>query len=209
MNKSYYAVIPANVRYDKTLTPNAKILFGEITALFDENGCCYANNKYFAELYEVSETSVSKWIKQLTDRGYIFSQTSCDNRCLSIYQNNINKTQENNFDIIRVKNKNDDKCYEELFEKVWKLYPNKKGKGQVSKSKKKELNTIGYEQLERCIKRYVAELKKDDWRKPQNGSTFFNSGYIDYLDENYTGMTKKTTGEQKNVYGFGNGYKKL
>lgn len=25
----------------------------------------------------------------------------------------------------------------------------------------------------------------DDWRKPQNGSTFFNSGYIDYLDSNY------------------------
>ena len=25
----------------------------------------------------------------------------------------------------------------------------------------------------------------DTWRKPQNGSTFFNSGYVDYLDANY------------------------
>ncbi len=38
----------------------------------------------------------------------------------------------------------------------------------------------------RCIERYLLDLKRDEWRKPQNGSTFFNSGYVDYLDENYT-----------------------
>jgi hypothetical protein len=32
----------------------------------------------------------------------------------------------------------------------------------------------------------LTELKKDaSWRKPQNGSTFFNSGYVDYLDANF------------------------
>lgn len=74
---------------------------------------------------------------------------------------------------------------EALFENVWKLYPNKKGKGQVSEAKKKKLYEVGFEQLEIAIQRYKEELKKDDWRKPQNGSTFFNSGYIDYLDGNY------------------------
>ena len=40
--------------------------------------------------------------------------------------------------------------------------------------------------MERAINRYLTELKKDaDWRKPQNGSTFFTSGYVDYLDSNY------------------------
>jgi hypothetical protein len=40
--------------------------------------------------------------------------------------------------------------------------------------------------MEQAINRYLTELKKDaSWRKPQNGSTFFNSGYVDYLDENY------------------------
>jgi predicted phage replisome organizer len=73
-----------------------------------------------------------------------------------------------------------------FFESVWNLYPVKKGKGQVSDTKRKVLFKIGYDQIERAINRYLTELKKDaSWRKPQNGSTFFNSGYVDYLDENY------------------------
>lgn len=76
---------------------------------------------------------------------------------------------------------------EAFFESVWNLYPVKKGKGQVSETKRKILFKIGYEQMERAINRYLTELKKDaSWRKPQNGSTFFNSGYVDYLDENFT-----------------------
>ena len=72
-----------------------------------------------------------------------------------------------------------------FFETIWKLYPNKKGKGQVSDSKKKALYEIGLDEMTRAIDRYTKDLAKEDWRKPQNGSTFFNSGYVDYLDDNY------------------------
>jgi predicted phage replisome organizer len=73
-----------------------------------------------------------------------------------------------------------------FFESIWELYPIKKGKGQVSDTKRKALYKIGFDNLERAINRYLTELKKDaSWRKPQNGSTFFNSGYVDYLDENF------------------------
>ena len=74
-----------------------------------------------------------------------------------------------------------------LFERLWKLYPNKKGKGQVSDTQKKRLLAGGEPALVKAIERYSSELQKDaDWRKPQNASTFFNSGYVDYLDENFT-----------------------
>ena len=79
------------------------------------------------------------------------------------------------------------KAVDEFFVSLWQLYPNKKGKGQVSEAKRKALYQIGYEEMARAIERYKKDLKKDaSWRKPQNGSTFFNSGYVDYLDENYS-----------------------
>jgi hypothetical protein len=72
--KSYYAIIPANVRYDSELTPNAKLLYGEITALCNDKGYCWASNKYFADLYEVSNVTISNWITQLVDKGYLYRE---------------------------------------------------------------------------------------------------------------------------------------
>ena len=62
------------MRYDVRLTPNAKLLYGEITALSNEKGYCWASNDYFAGLYEVSKTSISKWVSALRDAGHITIQ---------------------------------------------------------------------------------------------------------------------------------------
>ena len=71
MNKpNYYAIIPAEVRYSN-LKPNAKLLYGEITALSGKLGYCYATNNYFAELYDVSKNTVSRWISDLNKLGFI------------------------------------------------------------------------------------------------------------------------------------------
>ena len=69
--KSYYAIIPANVRYDKNLSANAKLLYGEITALCNEKGYCWATNEYFASLYNTSEKTITRWISNLKDSEYI------------------------------------------------------------------------------------------------------------------------------------------
>jgi DnaD/phage-associated family protein len=74
MQKSYYAIIPANVRYDKELINGAKLLYGEITALCNEKGYCWASNSYFSELYGVSKVTISKWINQLVEKGYLYSE---------------------------------------------------------------------------------------------------------------------------------------
>ncbi len=68
---NYYAIIPATVRYDKELKPAEKLLYGEITSLSNQNGYCYAQNKYFAELYNVTNGTVSKWLSHLQKLNYI------------------------------------------------------------------------------------------------------------------------------------------
>ena len=69
-NPSYYAIIPANVRYSN-LKPNAKLLYGEITALSNQKGFCWSSNNYFAELYGVTKNTISLWINQLKDQNFI------------------------------------------------------------------------------------------------------------------------------------------
>ena len=101
----------------------------------------------------------------------------------------INKLLTNNIlkEDDKIKNeRNSNGDLEEFFESIWTLYPVKRGKGSVSKTQKKNLQDIGYEQIKRCIERYVSEMESlnRDKKYWKNGSTFFNSGYVDYLDCN-------------------------
>lgn len=68
---SYYSILTANVRYDKELKANEKLLFSEITALSNRNGYCHATNKYFAQLYDKNSSTISDWINHLKQRGYL------------------------------------------------------------------------------------------------------------------------------------------
>ena len=68
---NYYAILPAFVRYDKDLPANARLLYGELTALTNKKGYCFASNNYFAPLYGVTPQAISKWIKILEKKGYI------------------------------------------------------------------------------------------------------------------------------------------
>lgn len=73
---NYYSVIPASVRYDKDLSPLAKLLYSEITALSNKEGYCWASNRYFAELYGKSEIWISLTIKKLEQKGYVKSEVN-------------------------------------------------------------------------------------------------------------------------------------
>jgi len=79
-------------------------------------------------------------------------------------------------------------------DKIWSLYPNKKGKASAMKSIPKLLKSIGYERLVMCIERYIKDTKKTDIKFIQHGSTFFNGGYMDYLEKETVKATKPTFG---------------
>ena len=68
---SYYSIIPATVRYDKRLKFAERLMFSEITALSNKYGYCTASNGYFAALYEVDKTTISRWINHLKSLGYL------------------------------------------------------------------------------------------------------------------------------------------
>ena len=68
---AYFAIIPARVRYSQELSANAKLLFGEITALCNDKGYCWASNDYFAELYGVKKNTISDWVSLLVDKGFL------------------------------------------------------------------------------------------------------------------------------------------
>ena len=98
----------------------------------------------------------------------------------NVTQQNKNKNKNKNINTVHSPSVNTH------FEQAWSLYPKKKGKGQVSERAKKDLLKHSIEEIERAIQRYLKDLEKDPWRQAQNGSTFFNSGIVDYYDESYT-----------------------
>lgn len=96
---NYFGILPANVRYDNDLRPNAKLLYSELTCLTSKEGYCFASNNYFAELYGVDPSAISKWIKQLADKGYIsveyiYNGKECKERRIAINQQVLPKEQE-------------------------------------------------------------------------------------------------------------------
>lgn len=70
---NFWAVIPATVRYDRVVGSTAKLLFAEITALSNIEGYCWASNNYFANLFDISITQVSRLIASLEERGFLKS----------------------------------------------------------------------------------------------------------------------------------------
>ena len=117
------------------------------------------------------------------------SNQPATNQQLTTSKNNKNNKNNNSA------SKND--AHLALFEKLWKHYPNKKGKAQVSKAAMKRIAVLGEEHMLRCITRYVKYVESQDWLKFQNGSTFFNSGYADYVDEVYAVQEEENNAKEQ------------
>lgn len=75
MNKAsgYYKIIPDYVMFDKELLdiPKSILLYGEISALCNSKGYCWASNAYFAEKFKTTERTIIRYINKLVDKKYL------------------------------------------------------------------------------------------------------------------------------------------
>lgn len=66
-----YAVLPAQVRYDRALSPTSILLFAEIVAASNAYGICEEDNGYFASVLRISSRSVTRCLSQLIDNRHL------------------------------------------------------------------------------------------------------------------------------------------
>lgn len=212
--RNYYAIIPGNVRYDLDLKANEKLLYGEITALCNDKGFCWAGNSYFSELYGVANETVSRWITSLINKRYIKRVIEYEDdgktikrRLLYVVDEKINTPRQNNQEAIDEKVKGvltkksipiDEKVKENNtinntinntfnnmhinegdsnFEKLWELYPNKKGKSKARTAYLKAIKDgVDNKTIQDGILAYKQEIQLKG-TSPQyiaHGSTWFN-----------------------------------
>ena len=76
----FWAILPAVVRYDKSLPPMARLLYAEISALCNRDGVCTARNQYFMDVFELSEPQISRLIHRLQSRGHVRVEKSRPSR---------------------------------------------------------------------------------------------------------------------------------
>ncbi len=189
---NYFAIIPADIRYDKNIPYIAKLLYAEITSLSNKNGYCWATNKYFADLYEVSDRTISRNINLLIEHKYIASKIiyknntkEIDKRILiikyGINQNsfiqNVNKNVHRGIDKnvhrgidknVQDNNININNIYSsnfdknEAFKRFWDLYPRKTNKKKAKDSFLKKCTDENI--LNKMINAVINQKKSEQWQ---------------------------------------------
>lgn len=93
---NYDITIPPNIRYDPNLKDLSKLLYGEIESLSYKTGYCFASNKFFSELYNVTKRTIINCINELKENGYI--------ECEYIYRENKKEIEQRKISIISSEN---------------------------------------------------------------------------------------------------------
>ena len=193
---NYYAVIPAIVRYDNDVMDKAKILYGELSALSNKKGYCFATNKYFADLYSISDRQVRTLLKSLADKGYIIVDNESQPRKIYTFesileQKLLSTPPEENFRHNNTSNnnkKNNTPSPELVSEfKAWySKYPNQRNEQQTMRNYISTRNKYSAEQLMSALDNYLADIEKNntDKRYIKYSTNFVGreQAFVDYLD---------------------------
>ena len=205
---NYYSMIPADVRYDQRLTPNAKLLYAEITALTNVNGTCWASDNYFMRLYEVERRTIQNWLKQLEDNNYIKREVrykegtkEIEKRFITllninaqVYGINIHKGMENiftdNTTSTNTTSINNNTLVEQipfkeiidyLNESANRQYRNVEANKKLIRARFNEGYTL--EDFKTVIDKKVNEWTNTKWEKYLQPSTLFGTKFDQYLNQ--------------------------
>ncbi|QIS83127.1 helix-turn-helix domain-containing protein [Enterococcus faecium] len=212
-HRSYYAIIPANVRYDDSLIPSAKLLYGEITALCNEKGYCWASNEYFADLYGVNKETISRWVSDLIKFGYLNREiiykegtNQIINRYLRINQYPIDEKRNTPIDEkVKDNNTSINNTFNNTKEYIRELPPSKKSKAKPVRHKYGEYKNVllSDEQMEKL----KTEFPNDYQERIERLSEYCESSgktYKNYL-ATIRSWARKEKSEPKNA---SSGYKR-
>lgn len=176
----YYAVIPAYIRYDNDLPDKAKLLYGEISTLANYMGYCFARNKYFADLYGISERQVMRLLNSLCKKEHIhIERTETSSRKIWIAEPSAAVTKmslggdknvtergdknvtHNNINI----NNNINNVTDKHFDQWYSRYPNKHNRQQTHKNYKSALKNHTPQELDKALDNYLAYIMRNKVEK--------------------------------------------
>jgi len=87
--------------------------------------------------------------------------------------------------------------YSSNFDDIWQMYPNKIGESKALLSFKKSVKSEqDVSDIKTALKNYKNHLEKNNWKKPQDGSTWFNN-WKDWID--FEEPKKEETEQRRSV----------
>ena len=171
----YYAVIPADVRYDDSIPANAKLLYGEISALIGADGFCFASNTYFANLYGMAEETIARLITKLEKAGHIRRELERDREGQILSRKlylNVSAPEEHPLDekINTPRQKNQEGIDEKVKEINTSITVIKESKKEKSRHPKPEPLTDA--QLHDAVVAGIIGIAKPDWSKADKNEIY-------------------------------------
>lgn len=80
----YYAIIPSGVRYNHRLSPNAKLLYGELSALQNVVKRVFIGNKHLSKLLGVSTRTIQRLLEELQEQELIQIEFNSKGRIITV-----------------------------------------------------------------------------------------------------------------------------
>lgn len=220
-----FTKFPDFIKSDKRVTNLAKMIYSDIYTIATQGKSFFASNAWLAERYAATEVTISRAVKNLNDCGYITTKMNVGNNkkvikrviTLSdeykelikndvIKNDNLSKMISSSYqkrqDVL-IKNDKGNRSINisnnitSDFEKLWQLYPNKKGKDLALRAYKKAIKD-GTTNKE--IQTGIVNLKKEIAFKETekqyipHGGTWFNQKR--WEDDYETGTVSQSTNYQ-------------